>query len=222
MITEKQKIKFFKHVNKSEQEDSCHTWTGKLTVKGYGDYGIRNLARRAHQVAYIIEYGSIPTGMHVCHICDNRCCVNPKHLFLGTNADNVADKVKKNRQAKGSKIGAKVSGEGNGQAILTEDVVISIRTEYATGSFTQEELAIKYGVKKQTVGDIVRGRRWTNVGGPITKTNKKATLSPAELSKLQYYKNLGYSNRKISSILGVPRYTIDSTVREYDFESEPG
>lgn len=87
---------FWSKVNK---ENECWIWNGGLTKKGYGQFHSKKIEEsRAHRVAWLIVYGPIPKGLHVCHKCDIRSCVNPDHLFLGTNQDNVNDKVAKNRQ----------------------------------------------------------------------------------------------------------------------------
>lgn len=76
----------------------CVEWTGRRDKKGYGHTWFRGKPERAHRVAWIKERGPIPPGMCVCHTCDNPACVRADHLFLGTNNDNVQDKVRKGRQ----------------------------------------------------------------------------------------------------------------------------
>jgi hypothetical protein len=84
--------------------DVCWPWTGALTHNGYGKFSIgpRGAQRvvRSHRLVWEMVYGNVPNGMQVLHRCDNRRCCNPEHLFLGTNLDNVADKLAKNRQAR--------------------------------------------------------------------------------------------------------------------------
>lgn len=82
----------------------CWEWTGGVTHNGYGKFSIgpRGEQRivRSHRLVWEMVYGEVPDGIQVLHRCDNRKCCNPEHLFLGTNVDNVADKVAKNRQAR--------------------------------------------------------------------------------------------------------------------------
>lgn len=102
--------------------------------------------------------GPIPDGLHVLHHCDNPPCVNPAHLFLGTNADNVADKTAKGRGRGGR-------GEAHRNAKLTADQVREIR-ELAASGLTQREIAARYGVRHTAIGKILRGERWGHLSPP--------------------------------------------------------
>lgn len=85
-----------------EKTDNCWTWTGATNKDGYGQINSRNATRRilAHRLSWMIHFGGIPSGLFVCHACDNPPCVRPDHLFVGTAMDNMRDMIKKGR-AKG-------------------------------------------------------------------------------------------------------------------------
>jgi hypothetical protein len=136
----------------------CWVWLGLLDKYGYGHLSWRRPGQpvlgKAHRAAFIVYHGE-PGSLHVCHSCDVRNCLNPDHLFLGTNAENMADKVAKDRQAKGTK---------NGCAVLTEAQVLDIRRSYVRGGLvTQAELGAMHGVNQQTVSAIVNGKQWKHI-----------------------------------------------------------
>lgn len=129
--------------------EGCWEWTGTLNAGGYGKFR----GSTSNRAAWIYSKGYIQKGMQVCHSCDNRKCVNPDHLFLGSISDNMADKVAKNRQAKGSKIH---------NSILTEEVVLSIRKDRISG-LEYEELSKKYSVGWDNIRYICKNRLWKHV-----------------------------------------------------------
>lgn len=141
-------VRFWEKVNKTTPE-ACWEWTACIDTAGYGLIGDGDKHQLAHRLSYELHYGPIPEGMCVCHTCDNRLCVNPAHLWLGTNADNVADKMNKKRRGRSAK--------------LTESQVIEIRNEYARGGVTYQSIADKYGIGMVTVFHIIQRRTWRTV-----------------------------------------------------------
>ena len=128
----------------------CIVWTKSRSPAGYGKMNVNGLHLRTHRLAYECFVGSIPTGLCVLHTCDNPPCVNPLHLWLGTNQDNMDDKVKKGRQG---------IGERNGNAKLTAIKVGEIRKLLDSG-MTQTQIDADYGVSQTTVRYILKGKTW--------------------------------------------------------------
>ena len=141
--------------NKVEKTDECWNWTSAKHPKGYGLFSINNRNQRAHRVSYELCKGKIPEGMQVLHECDNPSCVRPDHLFLGTNADNMADKVAKGRQAHF----CPGRGEGHPTSKLTEDQVRAIRASPGP----QSRIAIEFGISCGYVSDIRKRKYWAHI-----------------------------------------------------------
>ena len=143
----------------------CWLWTAGINAHGYGDFWAHGRTNAAHRIAWELWVGQVPNGLHVLHRCDVRCCVNPAHLFLGTNADNMADRNAKQRQAFGKRNGAHTKpdrvrhGEAQGAAKLTEAQAIAIRNDPRRPRF----ISAQYGVSRQTIHRIKRGTAWSHI-----------------------------------------------------------
>lgn len=135
--------------------DECWPWTG-ATIKGYGAFRKRPRTLKAHRVAYLLQHGADPGELLVCHTCDNPPCCNGRHLFLGDNTVNTADSTQKGRRAR-------LRGEQQNGARLTEESVRAIRETYSLRSATQEELALQYGVAKRTISAVITRKTWPHV-----------------------------------------------------------
>lgn len=144
------KERFMRHVSIT---NSCWLWTGQINRDGYGVFSPGN--KRAHRMSYQLFNGPVDTNFFVLHKCDVRNCVNPAHLFLGTAADNVRDKILKNRS--NNIRGEKVKGSK-----LTEKQVLEIRNANEDWII----LATRYGVSVWTINNIKTHKTWTWVGGP--------------------------------------------------------
>lgn len=136
----------------------CHVWTASLDHQtGYGWFSFKRKPLGAHRVAFYFAHGRWATEC-VCHHCDNRGCVNPKHLFEGTRAENLADMRAKGRHAHGPN--PKRQGENHNLAKLTAKDVQEIRALYAAGGVTQTALARRWGISQTHASDLIRGKCW--------------------------------------------------------------
>ena len=137
---------------------SCWVWQAGIRKTGkdftYGQFSFNGYPEWAHRVSYMLFKGVIPEGLNVCHSCDVPLCVNPDHLFLGTQQDNIQDMLRKQRDA--------LRGERNPRSILRSQDIKIIRQMYARG-LTHRFIASKFGVQRQTIGDVLNKRTWTHV-----------------------------------------------------------
>jgi hypothetical protein len=134
--------------------DGCWEWTASRRGGGYGQF--RPDAKTnvgAHRFSWEVMRGPIPDGLHVLHSCDNPACVNPKHLFLGTPADNLADMTAKGRRARKGP-----AGERNAASKLTASQVEEIRSRFVRGN--RSELAKEFGVTVGHINKVARGYQW--------------------------------------------------------------
>ncbi len=146
--------RFWSKVSKGE-DNTCWEWAAALN-NGYGWFLIDKKARNAHRVAAFLT-GLIPTvdgGLHVLHRCDNTKCCNPKHLFVGTNADNVADRVSKGRSGS-----ARLCGENNGASKLTNEQIKQVRSLCLQDKISQTQVAKMFNIRQPQVSRIVNNLR---------------------------------------------------------------
>ena len=134
--------------------NECWEWQGGTDGgKGYGRIrwgSPRKIRVGAHRVSWELHHGPIPDGMLVCHTCDNKPCVNPAHLFLGTNQDNLRDAAHKGRMAR---------GEHQSSSKLTEPEVLEIYRRYWWGD-SRNVLAQEFGVSRASIWNIGTGKCW--------------------------------------------------------------
>lgn len=155
--------------SRTTQQGECLVWTGRRTYNGYGTICYSGRRLRCHRLSWTLAYGEIPDGLFVLHSCDNPPCIRPEHLFLGTAIDNVTDMMQKGRQARGDKHRSRTHpetlsrGEANGRAKLKTKQAVAIKTAYAQGEATYNQLARLHGITYNCVWDIVHGKTWTHL-----------------------------------------------------------
>jgi hypothetical protein len=142
--------------SKVDKTGECWTWSARRDPDGYGVFWYEGKNRRAHRMAWLFTRG--PDGMDgklACHRCDNPSCVNPGHLFLGTNTDNLQDMARKGRS-----VG--FDGEAHPMAKITAETVALIRGAYNSGE-SQSAIGARVGISQTQVSRIVRGKRWSHL-----------------------------------------------------------
>ncbi len=142
--------------DKVDRSGECHEWRAYRNRTGYGVFSVRTgVNNQAHRFAYEMENGPIPEGMYVLHSCDNPGCVNPEHLRVGSQKENMDDRRVRGRDADRR-------GERNGGAKLTDSAVVEIRRLYKEGEM-QKDLAERFGVANQLISRIVNRKCWVHV-----------------------------------------------------------
>lgn len=149
--------RFNQKVATTRDGNGCWLWLGATNRAGYGLFGLNRKALLAHRVAFELHSGrALSRDEAVCHSCDNPTCVNPAHLWVGSVAENNAD-----RHSKGRSRGGKLAGENNPRAIMDREVVLAI----ASASGSLKEVAARFAVPFKTVSAIRTGAAWSSVTG---------------------------------------------------------
>ena len=159
--------RFHKYVRKT---DGCWEWTGSK-LKGYGRLYHNGRLVATHRLSWTIHYGPVPDAIYVCHKCDNRGCVRPSHLFLGTHSDNIRDSVRKGRhgsQRNPHLLDAlqphpeqRARGERSGRHKLTNRAVHEIRA--LAGTLPIRLIAERYAIDRTHAYKIIRRELWTHL-----------------------------------------------------------
>ena len=147
--------------------DSCWEWAAARFKSGYGQFFVGGLSVPASRIAYLIHYGNDPGELFVLHSCDNPPCCNPCHLSLGTNDQNMAEKIERSRQSKGQKhvdamSPTRARGERVNTAKLSAEQVKEIRKRRQNGE-SLKDLSDAFGVTKTLVSMIALGKVWKHV-----------------------------------------------------------
>jgi hypothetical protein len=138
-----------------EPNSGCWLWTGQYDSWGYGSFYLgRKKHTTAHRVSWVVYRGAIPAGLVVCHKCDNRACVNPDHMFVGTQRDNILDMMRKGRQRVYLR-----HGSLSNRTKLDEEKVANILRDTRTARV----IAAAYGVKNGVIHNIKSRLTWRHV-----------------------------------------------------------
>lgn len=188
--------RFWSRVDTSGGEDACWPWIGRLHKGGYGRFAVdkRHKGGYAHRQAYELSVGPIPEGLFVCHHCDNRKCVNPKHLYAGTHEDNMRDMVERGRTAKAL-----------GQMQEEE-----VRLLFAHSGMTFSEIGRLFGVSYQVIQRVVgpvhreKVKKWR----PWTGNEHSGEAQRLEMALAKQHSSL--TNEEIANLYGVSRRTVNS------------
>lgn len=146
-------VEFWSYV---QMTDSCWIWNGYRDKTGYGRMTYEGKAMLTHRLAWIITFGNIPSKKNILHICDNPPCVNPAHLYVGTQAENVRDRVIRGRSNYNR-------GEQCFNSKLNPSKVQAIRRKYSTEKVSTYKLGEEFGVSHHTIRKVVQRRTWAHV-----------------------------------------------------------
>lgn len=154
-------VRFWAKVNKRGPDD-CWPWMAGKDNWGYGMFWLEDRTLHASRVAWLLTNGSIPEGMEICHSCDNPLCVNPRHLFMGSQLVNIADRENKGRRDEHLPPISK--GEKHPRAKLNDDLVRMARDAYKSGVYgAVGKLAKAYGVNYYTLYNAASNRVWKHI-----------------------------------------------------------
>jgi hypothetical protein len=167
--------KFFEDRSVVDPVTECVEWTRRVSVNGYGTLKYKQKQYMAHRFMWEFKFGPIPDGKIICHKCDNRKCINPDHLFIGTTQDNVDDKMAKGRFVP-------CPGERSGTSKLTEAQIVAIRAD----TRPQYVIAKEYGVCRSNISVIKRGSSWGHI--PVVEDKRMSVKEFADQFGVPYDK----------------------------------
>ena len=136
-------------------ESGCWEWNGGFFKTGYGQFKLNKSSELAHRASWILHNGEIPEKMCICHTCDNRKCVNPKHLFVGTYTDNMQDMIRKGRRGFNA-------GESRADTKFTNCQILEIRIRLDEGE-SQTTIAKEFNVDQTTIHYIFARKTWKHI-----------------------------------------------------------
>ncbi len=209
MLTLQEQERFW---SKVEITDGCWLWLAGRNSNGYGSFGFQGKCYGAHVIAFADEYGCLPSPLSVCHFCDNRICVRPDHMWIGTNLDNWDDMRTKMRHT---------HGEAHAAAKFSDEDIANIRLLRSQG-VSGAELARRYGVHKVTAEVIIRGKAWKHVAAEADRTIKtnvrgsqhpKAKLTEGDIPIIRNLIASGRSRISVADEFGISQWNIGFIVR---------
>lgn len=142
---------------KINEDNGCWEWMATKFPNGYGCFKLNRKSVGAHRVSYEIHNGKINKNMVICHHCDNPSCVNPEHLFVGTQKENLLDRKLKGRSVEGNK---------NGRCKLSDKDILAIKRLLAE-KIDQRDIAKSYGVAQTTISAINLNKSWSHIKGEV-------------------------------------------------------
>lgn len=158
-------VEAFWHFVKKGKQSECWEWQGNYLQTGYGRIKLKGKPHTAHRLSWELHVGSIPPGLFICHRCDNKGCVNPRHLYVGTPMDNFNDSAARGRVSRGDnhwtrKYPEKIlRGERHPRARLTALQVEDIRRRYSEGEGSRA-LATAFAVHQSTINRVTAGKHY--------------------------------------------------------------